>query len=102
VLSTATTRRTNTTGAFRAATAATVGAAAFYQTPGCGVTTAALESYSARVGHLSSSITPAPGSRRPVVRQKPDFVGPDGANDTFLGFKIAAGADTSTVTQWRD
>ncbi len=24
----------------------------------------------------------------PVVRQKPDFVGPDGGNDTFLGFYI--------------
>jgi hypothetical protein len=82
-----------------AATAASVGAAAFYQTPGCGVTTAALESYSARGG--SPILFDNTGTRlaTPVVRQKPDFVGPDGANDTFLGFKIAAGEDTSTVTQ---
>jgi len=32
-----------------------------------------------------------------VIRQKPDFVGPDGGNDTFLGFQIKASDDTSTV-----
>jgi hypothetical protein len=26
----------------------------------------------------------------PVVRQKPDFTGPDGGNDTFLGFTLAS------------
>ena len=25
-----------------------------------------------------------------MVRQKPDFVGPDGGNDTFLGFTLAS------------
>ena len=38
----------------------------------------------------------------PIVRQKPDFVGPDGGDDTFLGFEIANNTtynDTSTVAQ---
>jgi hypothetical protein len=35
-----------------------------------------------------------------LVRQKPDFVGPDGVNNTFLGFTLANGGitDNSTVT----
>jgi subtilisin family serine protease len=34
-----------------------------------------------------------------VVRQKPDFVGPDGGNDTFLGFTLASQniPDNSTI-----
>ena len=37
-----------------------------------------------------SSTRAVRGSRRRCVRQKPDFVGPDGANDTFLGFTLAS------------
>jgi hypothetical protein len=35
----------------------------------------------------------------PLLRQKPDFVGPDGGNDTFLGYLLADGniKDGSTV-----
>jgi hypothetical protein len=32
----------------------------------------------------------------PVVRQKPDFVGPDGGNDTFLGFTLASAGITGS------
>jgi subtilisin family serine protease len=82
-----------------AAGAAAVGAAAFYKTPGCGVTTAVLEAYSAQGGSPILFDTSGTRLATPVVRQKPNFVGPDGGNDTFLGFKIAAGRDTSTVAQ---
>jgi hypothetical protein len=82
-----------------AAGAATVGAAAFYRTPGCGITTAVLESYSARGGSPVLFDTTGTRLATQVVRTKPNFVGPDGGNDTFLGFKITAGEDTSTVAQ---
>jgi len=82
-----------------AAGAAAVGAAAFYQTPACGTVPAALEYYSAQGG--SPTLFDTSGNRLtiPVTRQKPDFVGPDGGNDTFLGFKIAATDDSSTIAQ---
>jgi len=82
-----------------AAGAAAVGAAPFYKTPGCGQSPAVLETYSALGG--SPILFDTSGNRlaTPVKRQKPDFVGPDGGNDTFLGFQIAAGRDTSTVPQ---
>jgi Subtilase family len=82
-----------------AAGAAAVGAAAFYLTPGCGTAPATLERYSAQGG--SPILFDTSGNRlaTPVVRQKPNFVGPDGGNNTFLGFQIEAGRDTSTVAQ---
>jgi hypothetical protein len=78
--------------------AAAVGAAAFFTTPMCGITPATLESYSSLGG--SPTLFDASGNRltAPTVRQKPNFVGPDGGNDTFLGFQLAAGDDNSTVT----
>jgi hypothetical protein len=82
-----------------AAGAAAVGAAAFYNTPGCGTTTAVLERYSSQGG--SPILFDKSGNRlaTPMVRQKPNFVGPDGGNNTFLGFQIPASQDTSTVAQ---
>jgi Subtilase family len=84
-----------------AAGAAAVGAAFFANTPSCGFTPA-LESFSSAGGDpilfdVNGTRLPAPG----VVRQKPDFVGPDGGNDTFLGFTLASGgiADNSTITE---
>jgi hypothetical protein len=77
--------------------AAAVGAAFFANTPSCGATPM-LENFSSAGGDpILFDVT---GTRRatPVFRQKPDFVGPDGGNDTFLGFKITASEDTSTVT----
>ncbi len=72
-----------------AAGAAAVGAAFFFQTPQCGVTPAVLEPYSALGG--APILFDASGRLpTPIVRQKPDFVGPDGTNTTFLGFQLAS------------
>jgi hypothetical protein len=72
-----------------AAGAAAVGAAFYYNTPACGLTPAMLESFSSEGG--APILFDATGTRlaTPEVRQKPDFVGPDGGNDTFLGFTLA-------------
>jgi hypothetical protein len=81
-----------------AAGAAAVGAAFYLQTPACGVGPAQLESYSSEGG--SPILFDATGTRlaTPVVRQKPDFVGPDGGNDTFLGFTLASQKITVNTT----
>lgn len=79
-----------------AASAAAVGAAAFYSTPRCGtVGTAQLEYYSSVGG--GPILFDKNGTRlaQALVRQKPNFVAPDGGNDTFLGFKDTG--NTSTV-----
>jgi subtilisin family serine protease len=79
-----------------AAGAAAVGAAFFANTPSCGFAPT-LESFSSAGGDpILFDSTGKP--QTPVTRQKPDFVGPDGGNDTFLGFTLAAGEDASTVT----
>lgn len=90
-----------------AAGAAAVGAAFYFYTPACGTTTATIEAYSASGG--APILFSSTGARlaTPVVRQKPDFVGPDGVNDTFLGFTLASasppypanGLLTTSVTQ---
>lgn len=81
-------------GHHAAATAATVGAAFYFATPGCGNSPAQLESFSSWGG--APTLFDASGTRlaSSVVRQKPDFVGPDGANDTFLGFTLASAGFT--------
>ena len=73
-----------------AAGAMAVGAAFFFDTPACGTTPAQLESYSSEGG--TPSLFDVTGTRlaTPVTRQKPDIVGPDGGNDTFLGFTLAS------------
>ncbi len=73
-----------------AAGAAAVGAAFYFDTPACGTSPATLEKYSAAGG--LPVLFDAAGARlaTPVVRQKPDFVGPDGINNTFLGFTLAS------------
>ncbi|MGC2031745.1 MAG: S8 family serine peptidase [Steroidobacteraceae bacterium] len=74
-----------------AAGAAAVGAAFFLNTPACGGTTpATLEGYSSEGGTPILFDTTGTRLAAPVVRQKPDFVGPDGGNDTFLGFTLAS------------
>ena len=82
-----------------AAGAAAVGAAFFANTPRCGMAAPRVESFSSAGG--DPLLFDVNGTRLaiPVVRQKPDFVAPDGGNDTFLGFTLAAGgiADGSTV-----
>jgi hypothetical protein len=71
-----------------AAGAMAVGAAFFFDTVACGTTSAQLESYSSEGG--TPILFDVNGTRlaTPVTRQKPDIVGPDGGNDTFLGFTL--------------
>ncbi len=73
-----------------AAGAAAVGGAFYFMTPRCGTTPAMLEPYSSAGG--GPILFDSSGTRltTPVVRQKPDFVGPDGMNDTFLGYTLAS------------
>jgi Subtilase family len=73
-----------------AAGAAAVGAAFFFDTPACGSTPAQLETYSSEGGAPILFDTSGTRLATPVVRQKPDFVGPDGVNNTFLGFTLAS------------
>ena len=79
-----------------AAGAAAVGAAFYFQTPACGTSPAVIETYSSVGG--APILFDATGTRltAPIVRQKPDFVGPDGGNDTFLGFTLADGGFTGS------
>jgi len=83
-----------------AAGAAAVGAARFYLTQPCGQTPALLEFYSSFGG--DPVIFDSAGTRQSqpyTVRQKPDFVAPDGVNTTFFGFTLASAGltDTSAV-----
>jgi Subtilase family len=73
-----------------AAGAAAVGAAYYFDTPACGTTPAQLESYSSLGG--DPILFDSSGNRlaAPQLRQKPQFVGPDGVNNTFLGFAVTA------------
>jgi hypothetical protein len=79
--------------------AAAVGAVFFPNTPSCGGTPT-LEFFSSAGGDpILFDVTGKPQAA--VFRQKPDFVSPDGGNDTFLGFTLASGGitDSSTVPQ---
>jgi len=83
-----------------AAGAAAVGAALYFDTPQCGTTPAQLEFFSS-VGGAPILFNVA-GMRlvTPILRQKPNFVGPDGGNDTFLGFTLASGGYTGSNGLW--
>ena len=72
-----------------AATAAAVGAAFYFNTPQCGTSPATLESYSSAGGDPTLFDTSGNRLATPVIRQKPDFVGPDGVNNTMLGDTLA-------------
>jgi hypothetical protein len=81
-----------------AAGAMAIGAAFFLQTPACGAAAPTLEYFSSLGGDpILFDSTGKPQAA--VVRQKPDFVGPDGGNDTFLGFTLASQniTDNSTI-----
>ncbi len=73
-----------------AAGAAAVGAAFYFDTPRCGTSPATIERYSSAGG--APILFSAAGARlaTQIVRQKPDFVGPDGVNNTFLGYTLAS------------
>ena len=70
--------------------AAAVGAAFYFSTPACDTSPPVLEAYSSEGGAPTLFDTSGTRLATPIVRQKPDFVGPDGANDTFLGFTLAS------------
>ena len=84
--------------------AAAVGAVWFPNTPSCGATTPLsvnlLEAFSSAGGDPILFDVTGKRLATAVTRQKPDFVAPDGGNDTFLGFTLASGGitDPSTVT----
>ena len=78
-----------------AAGAAAVGAAFYFDTPRCGTTPATLEYFSSAGSAPILFDTSGVRLAEPVVRQKPDFVGPDGVNNTFLGFTLASGGYTA-------
>jgi hypothetical protein len=81
-----------------AAGAAAVAAAFFPNTISCGAAAPLLENFSSAGGDpILFDVTGK--SQPPEIRQKPDFVGPDGGNNTFLGFTIAGTGftDNSTV-----
>ncbi len=73
-----------------AAGAAAVGAAFYFDTPRCGTSPATLEPYSSAGGAPILFSTTGARLAAQIVRQKPDFVGPDGVNNTFLGFTLAS------------
>jgi hypothetical protein len=66
-----------------------VGAAAFWNTPRCGVA-AALESYSSRGGEPILFGSDGTLLATPELRTKPDVVDSDGVNTTFFGYTLAA------------
>jgi subtilase family protein len=84
-----------------AAGAIAVGAAFFADTPNCGVSPAMLEPYSSEGG--TPILFNSSGDRlaTPLLRQKPDVVGPDGVNTTFFGYPLSDGlaTDSSKVAQ---
>jgi hypothetical protein len=89
-----------------AAGAVAVGAAFYFQTPACGTTPAQSEPYSSQGGAPILFDTTGARLATPLVRRKPDVTGPDGGNDTFLGFTLVTagltGSDgllTTSVTE---
>ncbi|HUE11627.1 MAG TPA: S8 family serine peptidase, partial [Steroidobacteraceae bacterium] len=74
--------------------AAAVGAAFYFETPQCGTIPAELEAFSSEGGAPILFDTAGVRYAAPIIRQKPDFVGPDGVNNTFLGFTLASGGLT--------
>ncbi len=70
-----------------------VGAASFLSTPAFGTNPPVVENFSALGG--TPIIFDTAGNRlgTPLVRQKPDVVGPDAGNTTFFGTDIAGDAD---------
>ncbi len=79
-----------------AAGAAAVAAAFYFNTPLCGATPAQLESYSSLGGAPILFDSTGKKLTTPIVRQKPDFTGPDGVNNTFLGFTLATAGITGS------
>jgi hypothetical protein len=83
------------------ADAMAVGAAFFPNTPSCSGSEALLENFSSAGGDPILFNVAGARLATPVTRQKPDVVGPDGGNNTFLGFEIAGTGftDNSSVAE---
>jgi hypothetical protein len=83
------------------ADAMAVGAAFFPNTPSCSGAAAQLEAFSSGGGDPILFDTAGHRLATAITRQKPDLVGPDGGNNTFLGFTIAGTGfvDNSTVAE---
>jgi hypothetical protein len=82
--------------------AAAVGAVFFPNTLSCGALLPTLEYFSSAGGDPILFDDTGKRLATPEIRQKPDFVSPDGGNDTFLGFTIGGNTgitDPSTVPQ---
>ena len=78
--------------------AVAVGAAMFYQTPACGTAPAVLEPYSSYGGDPILFDSGGATLATPEYRGKPDLVGPDAVNNTFLGFTLVK--STSPSPPW--
>src|SRR5215469_2185604 len=86
-------------GHSNAASAGTVAAALFENTPRCGVSPATPEWYSSTGGE--PVLFDANGNpQTAVTRQKPDFTGPDGVNTTFFGWAQGV-PNNSSVSECR-
>jgi hypothetical protein len=81
-----------------AAAAAAVGAAFYFNTPGCGTSPATLHGYSSEGGDPTLFDTSGTRLATQQVRNKPDFVAPDGANNTILGADFAQYNPPITLT----
>jgi hypothetical protein len=86
-------------GHANAATAATVAAAFFENTPRCGVSPATAEWYTSTGGE--PLLFDANGNpQTAVTRQKPDFTAPDGVNTSFFGW-VQGVPNNSSVSECR-
>jgi hypothetical protein len=79
--------------------AAAVAAAFYFDTPQCGTTPAKVEDYSSLGGAPILFSTTGARLATPELRQKPNFVGPDGVNNTFLGFTLESDGVTNGQLQ---
>jgi subtilisin family serine protease len=80
-------------GHANASSAEAVGAAAWFNTPAFGVSPPVLETFSSAGPTAIFFDTVGNRLASPVIRQKPEIVGPDGGNTTFFGSDIPQDAD---------
>lgn len=78
--------------------AVAVAAAMYYETPACGTSPAVLEPYSSYGDDPILFDSHGALLATPENRAKPDLTGPDGINDTFLGFQLAK--STNPAPPW--
>jgi len=81
-----------------AAGAVAVAAALYYESPACGTSPAVLEPYSSFGDDPILFNNDGVRLATPVNRGKPDLTGPDGINDSFLGFQLTR--STNPAPPW--